>query len=122
MAMGMSLVIGLPLASTDPQSNVGYYFSATCVVLGGLCLSCVDMHKKRLRKKRRLRQCKSTASTATAATSTTFNSTTGTIHRHLYSSHSQSIDTPKNSIMVANECLPSSPSPLPLLMPAMSKD
>ena len=60
-------------------------------------MSCVDVHKKRLRKKRRLRQCKSTASTATAATSTTFNSTTGTIHRHLYSSHSQSIDTPKNS-------------------------
>ena len=63
----------------------------------------MDVHKKRLRrKKRKLRQCKSTASTATAATSTTFNSTTGTIHRHLYSSHSQSIDTPKNSC-AANE-------------------
>jgi hypothetical protein len=54
-------------------------------------------------------------------------STTGTIHRHmgLYSSHSQSIDTPGVSMgpkmgyqMVVNEC-PSSPSPgLPLIMPA----
>jgi len=131
MAMGLALVIGLPLSSVitqtlDPQSNVGYYFSATCVVLGGICLSFVDMHKKRLRKKRRLRQCKSTASTATTGTTgTTFNSTTGTIHRHLYSSHSQSIDTPGVSMgpkmgyqMVVNEC-PSSPSPgLPIIMPA----
>ncbi len=79
--------------------NIGYYFSASCVILGGLLLSLVDVHKKRLRRKRRLRQCKSTASTATAATTTTFNSSTGTIHHHrgLYSSHSQSIDTPKNS-------------------------
>lgn len=54
-------------------------------------------------------------------------STTGTIHRHmgLYSSHSQSIDTPGVSMgpkmgyqMVVNEC-PSSPSPgLPIIMPA----
>ena len=54
-------------------------------------------------------------------------STTGTIHRHmgLYSSHSQSIETPGVSMgpkmgyqMVVNEC-PSSPSPgLPIIMPA----
>ncbi len=98
---------GLPITAQVSQSvgsNIGYYISATCVILGGLCLSCVDVHKKRLRRKRRLRQCKSTASTATAATSTTFNSTTGTIHRHLYSTHSQSIDTPQNSkiMMVAS--------------------
>ena len=99
MAMGLGAVLGLPLATwlSKDNSNLGYYFSASIVVIGGMLLSCVDVHKKRLRKKRRLRQCKSTASTATAATSTTFNSTTGTIHRHLYSSHSQSIDTPKNS-------------------------
>ena len=88
MAMGVSTVIGVPvIALIDgayPTSNIGHYLSAASVVIGGLCLSCVDFHKKRLRKKRRLRQCKSTASTATAATSTTFNSTTGTIHRHLY--------------------------------------
>ena len=111
MAMGCGVVLGLPLASwlSSDGSNLGHYFSATIVVIGGMLLSCVDLHKKRLRKKRRLRQCKSTASTATAATSTTFNSTTGTIHRHLYSSHSQSIDTPKNSGI---HDLPSSHSPI----------
>ena len=121
MAMGLGLIFGLPLATwlSKNNSNLGHYFSASIVVIGGLLLSCVDVHKKRLRKKRRLRQCKSTASTATAATSTTFNSTTGTIHRHLYSSHSQSIDTPKNSGIHE---LPSIHSPLVIGGPKESSE
>ena len=115
MAMGMALVFGIPIVAliSRHDSNLGYYVSASCVVFGSLSLSCIDLHKKRLRKKRRLRQCKSTASTATAATSTTFNSTTGTIHHHLFgSSNSQAIETPKNSFMAD---LPSSPTPSPLV-------
>ena len=108
MAMGLALILGLPLAAfiSKYDSNVGYYISASCVVFGALSLSCIDLHKKRLRKKRRLRQCKSTASTATAATSTTFNSTTGTIHHHLFGTNSQTIETPKHSFMAD---MPSSP-------------
>lgn len=112
MAMGLPIAIGLPTVAYMSEQNVnfGYYFSATCVIIGGICLSFVDVHKKRLRKKRRLRQCKSTASTATAATiGTTFNSTTGTIHRHLYSSNSQNIDTPRGSYVMRE--IPSSPVP-----------
>lgn len=107
MAMGAGLVMGLPLAAflSEANVNLGYHFSGTFVVLGGLVLSFVDVHKKRLRKKRRLRQCKSTASTATAATSTTFNSSS-VHHHHLFNSHSQSIETPKNSFMAMDE-LPS---------------
>ena len=115
MAMGLGLIIGLPImsyVSQDFSSNVGYYVSASAVVIGSFSLSCIDLHKKRLRKKRRLRQCKSTASTATAATSTTFNSTTGTIHHHLFGTNSQTIETPKNSFMAD---LPSSPTPAPIV-------
>ena len=103
-AMGLPAVIGITISaamSSGDNFNLGYYFSAACVIFGGLIVSLVDFHKKRLRRKRRLRQCKSTASTATAATSTTFNSSTGTIHHHrgLYSSNSQTIETPKNSVL-----------------------
>ena len=72
------------------SDKAGYYFSAICVLLGCICLSLVDIHKKQLRKKRRLRHSRSTTSTATSATTTTFQSSSSGFTR-LGSSASSSV-------------------------------
>ena len=60
-------MFGIPLTgyiNTGGDSRAGYYFSATCVLLGSVTLSLIDVHKKNLRKKRALRRMKSRTSEA----------------------------------------------------------
>ena len=50
--------LGIPIAgyiNVGFGNKAGYYFSATCVLLGSVTLFLIDIHKRRLRKKHRKR-------------------------------------------------------------------
>jgi len=55
-------MVGIPIAgyiNVGWGSKVGYYFSATCVLLGGATLFLIDVHKNQLRKRHKLKHRKS---------------------------------------------------------------
>lgn len=61
-------MFGIPLAgyiNIGWASRAGYYFSATCVLIGSVTLCLIDVHKSNLRKKRKLRKMRSKSSEVT---------------------------------------------------------
>lgn len=66
-AQALPNMLGIPLAgyiNIGGGGRAGYYFSATCVLLGCLTLGLIDVHKNNLRKKRQLRKMRSRGSEA----------------------------------------------------------
>ena len=61
-SQSLPTMFGIPLAgyiSVGWGTKAGYYFSATCVLLGSATLFLIDVHKKQLRKKHKLKHKKS---------------------------------------------------------------
>jgi len=75
-SQSLPTMFGIPLAgyiSVGWGTKAGYYFSATCVLLGSATLFLIDVHKKQLRKKHKLKHKKSNRNVGEAAGDVTIN-------------------------------------------------